>query len=76
MDSKLLRKLPKVDELLNHERIKAAAAGLSHAQQIDALREVIEEKRQSILAGSAGEAEVDGERIVDEAVCVSPPADR
>ena len=69
MDSKLLRKLPKVDELLNHERIKAAAAGLSHAQQIDALREVIEEKRQSILAGSAGEAEVDGERIVDEAVC-------
>ena len=51
MNQELLRKLPKVDEILSDERVKQAAGGLAHEQAADAVRESVNELRQSILRG-------------------------
>ena len=49
MNSKLLRRLPKVDELLMDERVKEASQGLLREQVVDAIRTVIENVRREIL---------------------------
>jgi L-seryl-tRNA(Ser) seleniumtransferase len=51
MNQELLRKLPKVDEILSDERVQQAAAGLAHEQAADAVRESINAMRQAILQG-------------------------
>lgn len=68
MNSELLRKLPKIDELLNEEKIMRASEGLPRSQVKDALRKVIDEKRKLLLNDHADEEEVAYGRIVEEAV--------
>ena len=50
MNSKLLRKLPKVDELLMDEEVREASCGLLREQVVDVIRTVIENIRKDILA--------------------------
>lgn len=49
MHSELLRKLPKVDEILRSTDVLAAAEGLAHDQTVDEIRAVIEQKRKALL---------------------------
>jgi len=49
MNSKLLRRLPKVDELLMDEKVKEASADLLREQVVDVIRTVIETRRREIL---------------------------
>lgn len=49
MNSKLLRKLPKVDELLMDERVAEASSGLLREQVVDVIRTVIETVRREII---------------------------
>lgn len=51
MDRELLRKLPKVDELLKDVRIQKAGENLPHSQAVDVIRALLEELRQKILCG-------------------------
>ena len=48
MNSKLLRKLPKVDELLMDEEVREASCGLLREQVVDVIRTVIENIRKDI----------------------------
>lgn len=49
MDSNLLRKLPKVDDLLNETEIQSFERELPREVIADKIREVLDEKRKSIL---------------------------
>lgn len=49
MNSKLLRKLPKVDELLMNENVIEASSGLLREQVVDVIRTVIETVRREII---------------------------
>ena len=49
MNSKLLRKLPKVDELLMNEKVIEASSGLLREQVVDVIRTVIETVRREII---------------------------
>ena len=49
MNSKLLRKLPKVDELLMDERVAEASCNLLREQVVDVIRTVIETVRREII---------------------------
>lgn len=70
MNSKLLRKLPKVDELLMDERITEAAQGLLREQAVDAVRAAVEAVRREVLKAQEPleEAFVSYEAIVEKAV--------
>lgn len=52
-DIALLRRLPKVDEVLEQPAVKAAAARLPHDVVTDAVRDEIDRLRSAILAGGA-----------------------
>lgn len=65
MNHELLRKLPKVDELMKDARVSGAAEGLSHEQVADAVRAAIDELRQGVLNG---DLEQESEVSVDAAV--------
>lgn len=52
MNSKLLRKLPKVDDLLMDERVADASRGLLREQTVDVIRTVVESIRKEILTAS------------------------
>ena len=49
VNSQLLRKIPKVDELLRHEQLSSLSC--QHTVLTEAVREVIDSLRQQILAG-------------------------
>ncbi len=71
MDSNLLRKLPKVDDLLKAQPISDFSQDLPHEIIADAIRKVIEGKRERILAGEAlRECFVAYDNVVDEVVTV------
>jgi len=66
----LLRYLPKVDDILGDESIKAKISGNSRTLVLESIREAIEDARKSILEGNAGELKQEGMRgkIIDYAV--------
>ncbi|MGI6535850.1 MAG: L-seryl-tRNA(Sec) selenium transferase [Eggerthellaceae bacterium] len=57
-DIALLRRLPKVDEVLEQPAVKAAAARLPHTVVTDAVRDEIDRLRSAILAGGAPAVDV------------------
>ncbi len=68
MNKKLLRELPKVDELLADCRVAAQTAGISHQIVVTAIRAVIEQTRQSILNGTLQADRLDRDAIVERVV--------
>jgi len=70
MNSKLLRKLPKIDELLQDKRVEEVSCGLAREQVVDVLRSVVEKKRKFILSAKEelDESCVSFDTVVDEAV--------
>lgn len=64
-DAALLRRLPKVDQVLEQPAVKAAAARLPHALVADAVRGEIDRLRHAILAGET--PRVDAEDIAARA---------
>lgn len=66
MNKELLRKLPKVDELSNDERIVKASKGVMRTILVDAVREVIESYRNGILKGEI--TELKENEIIDAAI--------
>lgn len=72
MNSNLLRKLPKVDELLKEAEIQAFAEQLPTEVITDKIREVLEEKRKTILAGdNISEAEPYAKTLSDIVAALS-----
>lgn len=64
-DRELFRKIPKVDELLGHERM-VALAEISPLKIVkECIREVLDSLRQAIAAGSAGEAALELDAIIE-----------
>ena len=53
MNRELLQHLPKVDELLSDISRQTRFSDVTREQMADIIREVIDEKRRSILAGSS-----------------------
>lgn len=49
MHSELLRKLPKVDEILKNKRVEEASAYLPHEQVVNEIRAVIDQKRKALF---------------------------
>lgn len=70
MNSKLLRKLPKVDELLMNEKVIEASSGLLREQVVDVIRTVIETVRREILGSdeALGESYVSYDMVVDKVI--------
>lgn len=70
MNSKLLRKLPKVDELLMEERVKEISANLIREQVVDVIRAVVETKRKTILESEEllSESFVSYDTVVEEVI--------
>ena len=70
MNSKLLRKLPKVDELLMDEEVREASCGLLREQVVDVIRTVIENIRKDILAAEEplGDSFVSYESVVQKVI--------
>ncbi len=64
VNSQLLRKIPKVDELLRQPALEQAAAQVGHTTVMEAIRETADALRQEILAG--GEPEVEIESILQQ----------
>lgn len=52
MNKELIRKLPKVDEILSHPQIAQLDSHIPHKIILDAVRSVIDRKRNMILSGS------------------------
>ena len=68
VNSQLLRKIPKVDELLRHEQLSSLSC--QHTVLTEAVREVIDSLRQQILAGEEPSMEIDS--ICNEVIrCVT-----
>ena len=72
MDSNLLRKLPKVDDLLKAQPVADFSGELPHEVITDSVRKVLDRKRERILAGSEAfdESFVAYDNVVDEVVTV------
>ena len=51
MNRELLRRLPKVDEILNDPEVADQIASMPHEQAVDVVRSVLDEKRRAILSG-------------------------
>ena len=70
MNSKLLRKLPKVDELLMNENVIEASSGLLREQVVDVIRTVIETVRREILGSDEAldESYVSYDMVVDKVI--------
>lgn len=70
MNSKLLRKLPKVDELLMDERVAEASCNLLREQVVDVIRTVIETVRREILGSDEAldESYVSYDMVVDKVI--------
>jgi L-seryl-tRNA(Ser) seleniumtransferase len=62
----LLRALPKTDELLKREDLRALAAMTPRAVVLDAIRDAVEAVRAGVLAGKV--TAVDADAIVDDAI--------
>lgn len=58
VNSQLLRKIPKVDEVLQQPEIQAAAETVPHAVLLEAVRESIEQLRRNILDGGTPSVEL------------------
>lgn len=52
VNSSLLRKIPKIDDLLKEPALEGACAQCSHSVLLEAIRETIDGLRQSILSGA------------------------
>lgn len=72
MDSNLLRKLPRIDDILNARQIRSFLADLPREIIAGAVRDVVEKRREAILAGfvSCDESYVAFEAVVDEVAAV------
>lgn len=70
MNSKLLRKLPKVDELLMNEKVIEASSGLLREQVVDVIRTVIETVRKEILGSDEAldESYVSYDMVADKVI--------
>ena len=70
MDSNLLRKLPRIDDLLNAQQIQEFSQELPREVIAGAVRAAVEKRREAILAGDAScdESCVAFEAVVDEVV--------
>lgn len=70
MNSKLLRKLPKVDELLMDERVAEASCNLLREQVVDVIRTVIETVRREILGSDEAldESYVSYDMVADKVI--------
>lgn len=70
MDSNLLRKLPRIDDLLNAQQIQEFSQELPREVIAGAVRAAVEKRRKAILAGDAScdESCVAFEAVVDEVV--------
>ena len=70
MNSKLLRKLPKVDELLMDEKVREVSSDLLREQVVDVIRTVIETKRRDILKAEEllGDSFVSYDAVVQEVI--------
>lgn len=70
MNSKLLRKLPKVDELLMNEKVMEASSGLLREQVVDVIRTVIETVRREIFGSDEAldESYVSYDMVVDKVI--------
>lgn len=70
MNSKLLRKLPKVDELLMNEKVIEASSGLLREQVVDVIRTVIETVRREILGSDEAldESYVSYDMVADKVI--------
>lgn len=55
MDNRLLRGIPKVDELLKHPALQSACGGAAAQTVTDAVRAVLEELRRGVLSGEVTE---------------------
>ena len=56
-DNELLRLIPKVDDMINNEKLAEAAQNMSRQIVLDAIREVIDETRNKILLTGGGSPE-------------------
>ncbi len=65
MNKKLLRELPKVDELLADRRVVDQTAGISRQIVVTAIRAVIEQTRQSILNGTLQTERLDRDALIE-----------
>ncbi len=64
MNKKLLRELPKVDDMLSDVRINNAAQNISRHMLLKAIRHVIDETRQAILTGQITDERLDIDQLV------------
>lgn len=55
MTNNLLRKLPKVDQLMLDERIQSCMPGIPREKAVDIIRSTVDEKRKMIIEGSMEE---------------------
>ena len=68
MNSKLLRKLPKIDELLQDAKVQEVSAGMLREQVVDVVRTVVEKKRRAVLTAKEplDESFVSFDTVVEE----------
>lgn len=65
MSKELLRNLPKVDELLQHEELVEITEKVDQEYLVQVIREEIECVRQSILSGTFPSDHIDLNEILD-----------
>ncbi len=65
MNKKLLRELPKVDDLLSDVRLKSTALSISRHTLLKAIRNVIDETRRGILNGQIKDQRLNIDKLVE-----------
>ena len=69
VDNSLLKLIPKVDDMINNEKIAGAAQNISRPIVVEAIREVIDETREKILnAGEYKAPTPDADRLAEEII--------
>jgi L-seryl-tRNA(Ser) seleniumtransferase len=62
MDKELLRLLPSVDEVLRDDRLVQKLQGQPRSVVVQAVRNVLDEERQRVLAGAVSEGKLEGKK--------------
>ncbi len=71
MNKKLLRELPKVDDLLNDVRINNSTHSFSRHVMLKAIRSVIDETRQAILTGQIKDERLNVDKMVERVLLLA-----
>ncbi len=71
MNKKLLRELPKVDDMLNDTRIANVAQNISRYTLLKAIRNVIDKTRQAILTGQIKEERLNVDEMVERVLALA-----